>query len=79
MRTDKFLKVTRIIKRRVAAKGAAEGERVIVNGRVVKPSYFLKVGDEIEIIFGDRSAKIRVVSVCEKLAKREPQSLYEGI
>ena len=55
MRLDKFLKVSRIIKRRTVANEAADGGRISVNGRVVKPSYEVKVGDIVEIKFGDNS------------------------
>ena len=59
MRLDKFLKVSRIIKRRTVANEAADGGRISVNGRVVKPSYEVKVGDIVEIKFGDKISKFK--------------------
>lgn len=63
MRIDKFLKVSRIIKRRTIANEAADGGRIIVNGKVVKPSYEVKVNDIIEIKFGDKISKFKVVNI----------------
>lgn len=69
MRLDKFLKVSRIIKRRTVANEAASSERISVNGKVVKPSYNVKVGDIIEIKFGDKISKFEVLVVPEKVGK----------
>ena len=66
MRLDKFLKVTRIIKRRTVANEAADGGRVVVNGKVVKPSYDVKINDIIEIKFGDKVSKFKILKVPEK-------------
>ena len=63
MRLDKFLKVSRVIKRRTVANEAADGGRVSVNGKVVKPSYEVKVGDIVEIKFGDKISKFEIVSI----------------
>ncbi len=63
MRIDKFLKVTRVIKRRTVANDAADGGRVSINGKVVKPSYEVKVGDIVEIKFGDKVSKFEIVSI----------------
>jgi len=63
MRIDKFLKVTRVIKRRSVANDAADGGRVSINGKVVKPSYEVKVGDIVEIKFGDKVSKFEIVSI----------------
>ena len=63
MRLDKFLKVSRIIKRRTVANEAADGGRISVNGRVVKPSYEVKVGDIVEIKFGDKISKFKIVEI----------------
>lgn len=63
MRLDKFLKVSRIIKRRTVANEAADGGRISVNGRVVKPSYEVKVGDIVEIKFGDKISKFKIVAI----------------
>ena len=69
MRLDKFLKVSRIIKRRTVANDACDASHVSVNGRVVKASYDVKVGDEISVSFGARTVKIRVLSVKETVKK----------
>lgn len=69
MRLDKFLKVTRIIKRRTVANEAADSGRVVVNGKVVKPSYDVKINDIIEIKFGDKVSKFKVLKVPEKNVK----------
>lgn len=77
MRLDKYLKVSRLIKRRTVANEACDGQRVSVNGRVVKASYDVKVGDEIEIRFGSRILKIRVTDVREQVGKSDAATLYE--
>ena len=79
MRIDKFLKVSRILKRRSVANEACSGGRVAVNGKDVKPSYSLKVGDEVEIRFGEGSLKFRVLVLKETVKKEEAQTLYEII
>ena len=63
MRLDKFLKVSRVIKRRTVANEAADGGRVVVNGKVVKPSYEVKVGDVVEIKFGDKISKFEIMQI----------------
>lgn len=65
MRLDKFLKVSRVIKRRTIANEAADNGRISVNGKVVKPSYDVKVGDIIEIKFGDKISKFEILKVPE--------------
>ena len=77
MRIDKFLKVSRILKRRSVANDACSGGRVSVNGKDVKPAYSLKVGDVVEIRFGEGSLKFRVLVLKETVKKEEAQSLYE--
>lgn len=77
MRIDKFLKVSRIIKRRTVANDACDAEHVTVNGRPAKASYDVKVGDIVEISFGQRTLKIRVLDVKEFTAKADASSLYE--
>ena len=77
MRLDKFLKVSRIIKRRTVANDACDTEHVAVNGRRAKASYDVKVGDIIEITFGQKTVKMRVLSVRETVGKAEASSLYE--
>lgn len=63
MRLDKFLKVSRVIKRRTVANDAADNGRVMVNGKVVKPSYDVKVGDIVEIKFGDKTSKFEILQI----------------
>ena len=77
MRLDKFLKVSRIIKRRTVANEACDAEHVIVNGKRAKASYDVKEGDVIEITFGQRTLKARVLNVKEFTSKSEASSLYE--
>ena len=77
MRVDKFLKVSRIIKRRTIANEAADGGRIIVNGKVVKPSYEVKVNDILEIKFGDKTAKFKIIAITEKQGKNKPQMIEE--
>ncbi len=79
MRLDKFLKVSRIIKRRTVANDACDASHVSVNGRVVKASYDVKVGDEISVSFGARTVTVRVLSVKETDKKEEAAALYEVI
>ena len=70
MRLDKFLKVSRVIKRRTVANEAADGGRVSVNGKIVKPSYEVKVGDIVEIKFGDKISKFEILQI-PKVAGKE--------
>ena len=79
MRIDKFLKVSRILKRRSVANEACSGGRVDVNGKDVKPAYNLKVGDVVEIAFGESKLKFRVLNLKETVKKDEASSLYEVI
>lgn len=79
MRLDKYLKVSRIIKRRTVANNACDTEHVSVNGREAKASYNVKVGDIIEISFGERKMKVRVLDVKEHTLKNEADQLYEVI
>ena len=65
MRLDKYLKVSRIIKRRTVAKEASEGGRVTINGKTAKPSSEVKEGDVLEIRFGDKLARFRILAVAE--------------
>ncbi len=69
MRLDKFLKVSRVIKRRTIANEAADGGRVIVNGKIVKPSYEVKVGDIVEIKFGDKVSKFEIIKIPTTVGK----------
>ena len=79
MRLDKYLKVARLIKRRTVANDACDGDRVTVNGREAKASYQVKVGDIIEVAFGSRTLKVRVLSVPEHAAKQDAQLIYEEV
>lgn len=79
MRIDKFLKVSRLLKRRTVANEAVKGGRVSVNGREVKPSYQLKIGDVAEIRFGDETVKFRVLSLNPIVRKDDASALYEII
>jgi len=79
VRLDKFFKVARIIKRRTVANDACDAEHVNVNGRRAKASYDVKIGDEIEITFGERVLKLRVLDVKEHVAKADASSMYEII
>ncbi len=63
MRLDKFLKVSRVIKRRTVANEAADNGRIMVNGKIVKPSYEIKVGDMVEIKFGDKISKFEILKI----------------
>ena len=69
MRLDKFLKVSRVIKRRTVANEAADGGRVIVNGKTVKPSYDVKIGDIVEIKFGDKISKFEIIKIPDVAGK----------
>ena len=77
MRVDKFLKVSRVIKRRTVANDAADGGRVTVNGRVVKASYDVKPGDIVEIKFAQGPVKFRVKEVLESTKKDDADRMYE--
>lgn len=79
MRIDKFLKVSRLIKRRTVANEACDGERICVNGRQVKASYQVKVGDIIEIAFGQRLLKVQVTEINEYANKADASAMYKEI
>ena len=79
MRLDKYLKVSRIIKRRTVANDACDTEHVNVNGRRAKASYDVKEGDIIEITFGQRTLKIEVVAVKDSVAKADAPGMYRII
>ena len=77
MRLDKYLKNSRIIKRRTVAKEACEQGRVEVNGKIAKPGLELKMGDEIQITFGSNILRVRVVAMPDNVRKDDAQSMYE--
>ena len=79
MRLDKYLKVSRLIKRRTVANEACDSERVSVNGRVQRASYEVKEGDRIAIRFGARTVTVEVVSVRENAGKAEASAMYREI
>lgn len=79
MRLDKYLKVTRIIKRRTVANDACDSEHVTVNGRPAKASYNVKIGDIIEIAFGERILKVEVCNVREHALKSEVYDMYRVV
>ena len=77
MRLDKFLKVSRLIKRRTVANEACDAGRVLVNGSVAKASVQVKVGDIIEIQFGTRTVKVEVLDIQETTKKEEAKDLFK--
>ena len=79
MRIDKFLKVSRLIKRRTVANEVADAGRIIVNGREVKASYQVKIGDEVRIMFGTKPVKVKVLSVENTVSKDGAREMYTVI
>lgn len=79
MRLDKYLKVSRLIKRRTVANDACDGQRVSVNGRQVKASYQVKVGDIIEIVFGQHTLKVEVLAISENATKADAPAMYREL
>ena len=79
MRLDKFLKVSRLIKRRTVANEACDNSRISVNGKAAKASYDIKLGDEITVAFGSKSVIARVLDIRETTKKSESQGMYEVI
>ncbi len=77
MRMDKFLKVSRILKRRTVAQEACSEEKVLINGKPSKPSTAVKVGDVVEILYASGTLKFRILQVKEIVKKEEASSLYE--
>ena len=76
MRLDKFLKVSRLIKRRTVAKEACEGDKVFLNGKNAKPGTEVEIGDIIEIVYGDRRIKVEIININEKAVKGEAKEMY---
>ena len=76
MRLDKYLKVSRLIKRRTVANEACDNDRVTVNGRVARASYDVKVGDVITIRFGQKALSVEVVSVADNVGKADAAAMY---
>lgn len=79
MRLDKYLKVSRIIKRRTIANEACDAGRVLVNGKSAKASLNVKVGDVIEIMFGTKTLKVEVLSISETSKKDEAKEMYKEL
>ena len=79
MRLDKYLKVSRLIKRRTVANEACDNTRVSVNGRVVKASYQVKVGDRIEITLGNRTVAVEVLQVTDNVRKDDATAMYKEV
>ena len=79
MRLDKYLKVSRIIKRRTVANDACDTEHVTVNGKAARASYEVKINDVIEVTFGERKLKVKVTDIKEHTLKGDASSLYEVI
>lgn len=79
MRIDKFLKVSRIIKRRTIANEACDAGRVMLNGKVVKAGAEVKIGDVIEIQFGSNTTKVEVLSLKESPRKEDAASMYRAV
>ncbi len=79
MRLDKWLKVSRLIKRRTVANEACDNERVSVNGRLVRASYEVKPGDVVELRFGERVTRIEVLAVAESVGKNDAAAMYREL
>ena len=79
MRLDKYLKVSRLIKRRTVANEACDNARISVNGKPAKASYDVKVGDQIEIAFGSSTLKVEVLAVAEAVRKDDASAMYKEI
>ena len=79
MRIDKYLKVSRLIKRRTVANEACDGERISVNGRQVKASYQVKLGDVIEIAYGQRTLRVEVTAITENANKENAAAMYKEL
>ena len=79
MRLDKWLKVSRLIKRRTVANEACDNERVSANGRVVRASYDVKIGDVLELRFGEKTVKVEVLAVAEHVGKADAPAMYKEL
>ena len=79
MRLDKYLKVSRLIKRRSVANDACDNARVMVNGREAKASYQVKVGDVIEIAFGNRMVRVEVTDIADNVKKTDAAAIYREL
>ena len=79
MRLDKYLKVSRLIKRRTVANDACDTSRITVNGKIAKASYNVKLGDLITVTFGTRSVTVKVLDILESTKKADAQGMYEVV
>ena len=79
MRLDKFLKVSRIIKRRTVAKEASDADKVLVNGRIAKPSTELKIGDVVEVNYFKKKVVVKVLNLSTSTKKSDAEEMYEII
>ena len=79
MRIDKFLKVSRVIKRRSVAADACDGGRIEINGKVVKPSKDVKIGDIVQVSFGNNTLRFEVIDINEKQTKQSAENMYRVI
>ncbi|MBO5654575.1 MAG: RNA-binding S4 domain-containing protein [Clostridia bacterium] len=79
MRIDKFLKVSRVIKRRSVAADACDGGRIEINGKVVKPSKDVKIGDVVQVSFGNNTLRFEVIDINEKQTKQSAENMYRVI
>jgi ribosomal 50S subunit-recycling heat shock protein len=79
MRLDKYLKVSRLIKRRTVANQACDADKINVNGKAARASYNVKIGDEIEICMGNNPIKVKVLSLKETVKKDEASEMYEVV
>jgi len=79
MRLDKWLKVSRLIKRRTVANEACDNQRVSANGRPVRASYDVKVGDVLELRFGEKSVRVEVLAVAEHVGKADAPAMYKEL
>lgn len=77
MRVDKFLKTSRMIKRRTVANEACEKGRVFINGKTAKPGTNITEGDILEVVFGNTTSKVKVTSICEHVRKDDAKDMYE--
>ena len=79
MRIDKFLKVSRVIKRRSVAADACDGGRIEINGKVAKPSKDVKIGDVVQVSFGNNTLRFEVLDINEKQTKQSAENMYRVI
>lgn len=79
MRVDKFLKISRILKRRTISKELALHQRIKINDRIVKPSHEVKIGDILEVQYGSRILGVRILSIQEKVKKETAMEMYEVV